>query len=555
LSGKKFSTKQSKILQVSGISLINSAVMFLLPVMGWVCHDDNFETATGAEQQFFCEDGQTNQMARIFFGSRGKAIVRILSNPDQFYASTLAIVGMVFFVLMLYTNTTSIPSGLFTPIVVSGASLGGAYGLFLKEHVNENIDPSAFALLGVGAIMAGIQRSTVSTCVILLEGTGQTRILLPSMAVVVIANYVAHLIYEDGIYEVLIKLKGYPYLDHAKDDCYDVLTVRDVMSTPPQTVREKEKAQRLVDLLRETHHNGFPVVDEDGRFKGLVRRKQMVALIECGVFEEEGHLGDSQTNKLFESLGTSSYRNKSGKNDQGLMHYAFHIKDNRYDYVVENVGEDEEMAPSVSKQETPEKKQKGRGVNWAIVRSAVKMDMAMKQNKRRLGGDITMPAVNVATIDSSNFFREDTSDAGIDGGGDYIDSDTEESDEDAEDESKISSDTKRDDFVTNSIHEVPKGFARVGRDLTNNVVKITWLNKNCKDCLVDLEAVMNLGTYSVPEHFPLSKAYNLFTLLGLRWIVVVGGVDGGTVVGVLTRESFSESYLREKTGMDPRAFQ
>ena len=60
---------------------------------------------------------------------------------------------------------------------------------------------------------------------------------------------------------------------------------------------------------------------------------------------------------------------------------------------------------------------------------------------------------------------------------------------------------------------------------------------------------------SVPEHFPLSKAYNLFTLLGLRWIVVVGGVDGGTVVGVLTRESFSESYLREKTGMDPRAFQ
>ena len=157
LSGKKFSTKQSKILQVSGISLINSAVMFLLPVMGWVCHDDNFETATGAEQQFFCEDGQTNQMARIFFGSRGKAIVRILSNPDQFYASTLAIVGMVFFVLMLYTNTTSIPSGLFTPIVVSGASLGGAYGLFLKEHVNENIDPSAFALLGVGAIMAGIQ--------------------------------------------------------------------------------------------------------------------------------------------------------------------------------------------------------------------------------------------------------------------------------------------------------------------------------------------------------------------------------------------------------------
>ena len=143
--------------RISYISLINSIVMFVLPMMNWVCHDDVVETAAAAEQQFFCERGKKNQMATIFFGSRAKAIVRILSNPGQFYASTLAIVGIVFFVLMLVTNTTAIPSGLFTPIVVSGASLGGAYGLWLKQYIDENVDPSSFALLGVGAIMAGIQ--------------------------------------------------------------------------------------------------------------------------------------------------------------------------------------------------------------------------------------------------------------------------------------------------------------------------------------------------------------------------------------------------------------
>ncbi len=146
--------------RISYVSLINSVVMFVLPMMSWVCHEDDLEDATGAEQQFFCEEGKKNQMATIFFGSRAKAIVRMLSNPGQFYASTLAIVGLVFFVLMLVTNTTAIPSGLFTPIVVSGASLGGAYGLFLKQYFDENIDPSAFALLGVGAMMAGIQVCT-----------------------------------------------------------------------------------------------------------------------------------------------------------------------------------------------------------------------------------------------------------------------------------------------------------------------------------------------------------------------------------------------------------
>ena len=90
-------------------------------------------------------------------------------------------------------------------------------------------------------IFVVFQRSTVSTCVILVEGTGQMRILLPVMIVVVIANYVAQLIHEDGVYEVLMKLKGYPYLEHSKDDCYDVFMVRDVMSSPPVTVCERER--------------------------------------------------------------------------------------------------------------------------------------------------------------------------------------------------------------------------------------------------------------------------------------------------------------------------
>jgi len=298
-SGKKFNTKGLKMCRISYISLVNSMVMFLLPAMNWHCHDNNLETAAAAEHQFFCKEGETNQMATIFFGSRGKAIVRILSNPGQFYVSTLAIVGLVFYGLMLVTNTTAIPSGLFTPIVVSGASMGGAYGLLLRQYVDENIDPSAFALLGVGAMMAGIQRSTVSTCVILVEGTGQMRILLPVMVVVVIANYVAHLIHEDGIYEVLMKLKGYPYLDHSKDDCYDVFLVRDIMSSPPVTVREKERAIHLVELLRKTSYNGFPVVDEHGRFKGLVRRKQIVALMECGIFEKVSPGEDALRKSIF----------------------------------------------------------------------------------------------------------------------------------------------------------------------------------------------------------------------------------------------------------------
>ena len=100
-----------------------------------------------------------------------------------------------------------------------------------------------------------------------------------------------------------------------------------------------------------------------------------------------------------------------------------------------------------------------------------------------------------------------------------------------------------------------KGFARVGINPKTNVVVLSWLNSDNKNDVVDLAAVMNRGAFSVTENFPVSKAYTMFTLLGLRWIVVVGEPDGGTVVGVLTRESFMASNLKEKTGIDARAFE
>jgi H+/Cl- antiporter ClcA len=182
-SATKFNTNALQILRTSYITWATCVVLFFLPMMKWTCHDilvsdegvtvddlvagiTTVSSTTGEVvkgRRYFCDQNHVNEMATIMFGSRNKAIVRILSNPNEFYPLTLGLVGIIFFVFMSFTNTISIPSGMFTPTVLSGASLGGAVGLILKDHVDENINPSTFALLGVAALMAGVQRSTVST--------------------------------------------------------------------------------------------------------------------------------------------------------------------------------------------------------------------------------------------------------------------------------------------------------------------------------------------------------------------------------------------------------
>ena len=305
-----------------------------------------------------------------------------------------------------------------------------------------------------------------------------------------------------------------------------------------------------------------------------------MALMECGIFEQVGPGDDAITMSIKSSSGSINTSSRSATSTrsgmgglQGLMHYAFHIKDDRYNDVHEEEdGEDDEEEEAVRDMDassssflfTPSTEKVGPSNRsgkalWGKFKKHTRKESARKKAiQGLLGGDITMPTVDYANVYSSHDFFDDVDD-GIDGGGEDIHSD------DEEDVSKVSYfKNNSDDETTQSdslllltssmVKEAPKGFARVGLDRKNNVVIIKWLNPIYKDDVVDLESVMNRGTYFVPEDFPLSKAYNLFTLLGLRWIVVVGGTDGCTVVGMLTRESFLDAHIKEYTGVDVSAF-
>ena len=256
----RLTTPTAKLLEVAILSIVTSLLLFGLPIMAWTCKPLPEDDTIDHGREFFCNPGEVNEMATIMFGSRTDGIKRILSDPSQFQERTLWTVGFVFYILMTVTFGSFIPSGIFTPSVLIGASLGGATGLAFQRCLTPDIIPSTFALLGVAAILAGIQRSTVSVSVILVEGTGKIQVLLPTIIVVLVARYVAQQIHSQGLYELAMSLRGFPYLDHEEKKRYDMITVSEIMSSPPEVLGPLEKAVHLVRMLQTTSHNGFPVV-------------------------------------------------------------------------------------------------------------------------------------------------------------------------------------------------------------------------------------------------------------------------------------------------------
>ncbi len=93
------------------------------------------------------------------------------------------------------------PGGLFTPSLAMGAMLGGVLGL-PWSWLWPGVPPGLFALLGAAAVLAATTQGPISTVVLVMELTGQSRAaIVPLLLIVATATLVARAIEPRSIYD------------------------------------------------------------------------------------------------------------------------------------------------------------------------------------------------------------------------------------------------------------------------------------------------------------------------------------------------------------------
>ena len=127
-----------------------------------------------------------------------------------------------------------------------------------------DLDQGLLAVLGAASLMAGSMRMTVSLCVIFLELTNNLLLLPITMIVLLIGKTVGDC-FNPSIYDIILHLKGLPFLDANPETWMRNITVGELADAKPAvvTLRGLEKVSRIVEVLKNTTHNGFPVVDSD----------------------------------------------------------------------------------------------------------------------------------------------------------------------------------------------------------------------------------------------------------------------------------------------------
>jgi CIC family chloride channel protein len=156
--------------------------------------------------------------------------------------------------------------GVFTPTLFIGASLGFLFGSG-AQHVLSHlaINPSAFALVGMGAFLAAATHAPIMAIVMIFEITLDYQIILPLMLACVVAYYTSVSIEKQSIYAEALKRKGAG--DYRKQ--LAELHVRDIMKSNPLTISPTAGFSEIGDKFIANRFNYLYVAD-DGRFIGAV---------------------------------------------------------------------------------------------------------------------------------------------------------------------------------------------------------------------------------------------------------------------------------------------
>lgn len=161
--------------------------------------------------------------------------------------------------------------GIFGPSLYIGGMVGGIVGLLAGDLLgNPATQPGAFALVGMGAVFAGIVRAPVTSIIIIFEMTNNYSIILPLMVANIISYVLASKLSPQPIYDALLLQDGI-HLPHTQTHVLKNITVGKAMTREVVTVDGNltvAQAFRHVQKLPQYHH-AYPVVDRDRKLVGI----------------------------------------------------------------------------------------------------------------------------------------------------------------------------------------------------------------------------------------------------------------------------------------------
>ena len=206
-------------------------------------------------------------------------------NPDTLFAgapyrslagNTWVTLGVLFALILLkaVATATTIGSGgvggTFGPSLV----LGGLSGYFIAMLSNQlGLPPQStanFALVGMAAVMTGVMHAPFMATFLIAEITGGYGLLVPLLVAAAVTYLCVSPFERHSIYARKLAAHG-DLLTHDKDaSAWNLMSMQRLIETNFVIVRSGDLLRDLVEAIKTSRRNLFPVLSDEDKFLGVI---------------------------------------------------------------------------------------------------------------------------------------------------------------------------------------------------------------------------------------------------------------------------------------------
>ena len=186
----------------------------------------------------------------------------------------IGLIAILFFMKMFATSASvgsGASGGVFTPTQFVGAALGAVLG-YIAHGIFPHLvaQPSAYALVGMGCLMAGTTYAPIMAIMMIFETTLNYEIILPLMLSCILSSTVARQFNLDSIYTEKLRRKGISYDLSLEESAMRAVHVRDLMRSDVPVMSANRRFKEVIHEILKSRSNVVYVVEDDGKLVGAI---------------------------------------------------------------------------------------------------------------------------------------------------------------------------------------------------------------------------------------------------------------------------------------------
>ncbi len=217
----------------------------------------------------------------------GYRLIKAFLNEEEFYvfsrnaffsslpSETLFIIYVLLLLLIKpFANGVTLGAGgsggTFAPSLFVGGTLGFLFAHLINVWGIAELSESNFTLIGMCGAMSGIQYAPLSAIFLIAELTSGYELFMPLMLVSAIAYSTVSYFQPKSMYERGLLDRGVSLEESSDEQTLQKIRIYTVIENNFKSISPEAKLSDLVELIKQSPRNLFPVIDEKKHFVGMV---------------------------------------------------------------------------------------------------------------------------------------------------------------------------------------------------------------------------------------------------------------------------------------------